>query len=81
MDCKPGTTSYTGSLEIRDRVRHRSNFQAIVLEVTGDSAATQHLLDAATYYSPTYDVCQKSVDMAVDKYCGGYSVLADRSIK
>jgi len=65
-------------VEIRDRVRHRSNFQAIVLEVTGDSAATQHLLDAATYYSPTYDVCQKSVDMAVDKYCGGYS---DYSLK
>ena len=49
-----------------------------MLEVTGDSAATQHLLDAATYYSPTYDVCQKSVDMAVDQYCGGYS---DYSLK
>ena len=65
--------------EIQHRVLQKSNIENIVLLVTKhNKQETARLMDAQTYYTPTQDLCQKTVNLAYDQHCGGYS---DYSLK
>ena len=65
--------------EIQHRVLQKSNIENIVLLVTKhNKRETARLMDPQTYYTPTQDLCQKTVNLAYDQHCGGYS---DYSLK